>query len=191
VGGFSAQVNDDGKIAITKADGGSFTLTETVDANADTTEDAASVGLAEVTNSATTFRGQISLDSTSDITLSGSGLVAAGLDSVGNTTTTIDQVNVLTVAGATTAISSVDAALKDIATIRGDLGAVQNRFESTIANLMNVSENISAARSRILDADFAAETANLTKSQILQQAGLAMLSQANQIPQAALTLLQG
>ena len=68
---------------------------------------------------------------------------------------------------------------------------MQNRFESTIANLMNVSENISAAKSRIVDADFAAETANLTKAQILQQAGTAMLAQANTVPQAALTLLQG
>ncbi len=78
-----------------------------------------------------------------------------------------------------------------IGSIRGDLGAIQNRFTSTIANLMSVSENISAAQSRILDADFAVETANLTRAQILQQAGLAMLSQANQVPQAALTLIQG
>jgi len=75
--------------------------------------------------------------------------------------------------------------------MRGDLGAVQNRFESTIANLMNVSENISAAKSRIVDADFALETSNLTKAQILQQAGIAMLAQANTTSQAALTLLQG
>ena len=109
----------------------------------------------------------------------------------GPATVVVSDLSVATVADSQSAIASVDLALKDIATIRGDLGAVQNRFESTIANLMNVSENIAAARSRILDADFAAETANLTKSQILQQAGLAMLSQANQIPQAALTLLQG
>jgi flagellin len=75
--------------------------------------------------------------------------------------------------------------------MRGDLGAIQNRFESAISNMMNVSENISAAKSRVVDADFASETANLTKAQILQQAGLAMLAQANQVPQAALTLLQG
>jgi flagellin len=71
------------------------------------------------------------------------------------------------------------------------LGAIQNRFESTIANLQNVSENVSAARSRILDADFAAETAALTKAQIMQQAGVAMLAQANQLPQTVLSLLQG
>ena len=74
--------------------------------------------------------------------------------------------------------------------MRGDLGVIQNRFESTISNLQNVSENISVARFRIVDADFAAETAALTKSQILQQAGIAMLAQANQLPQAVLSLLQ-
>ncbi|PIE68358.1 MAG: flagellin, partial [Deltaproteobacteria bacterium] len=72
---------------------------------------------------------------------------------------------------------------------RGDLGAVQNRFESTIANLSNVSENLSAARSRILDADIAQETSTMTKQNILQQAGVSILAQANQAPQLALSLL--
>ena len=67
---------------------------------------------------------------------------------------------------------------------------MQNRFESTIANLQSVSENVSAARARIMDADFAAETANMTRAQVMQQAGVAMLAQANQLPQAALSLLQ-
>jgi flagellin len=105
--------------------------------------------------------------------------------------TAIQAVDISSQAGSESALQTIDQALSTIDTLRGDLGAVQNRFESTIANLMSVSENIAAAKSRILDADFAAETANLTKSQILQQAGLAMLSQANQVPQAALTLLQG
>ncbi len=103
----------------------------------------------------------------------------------------MDAINVSSQAGANAAIGVVDGALALIGSIRGDLGAIQNRFTSTIANLMSVSENISAAQSRILDADFAVETANLTRAQILQQAGLAMLSQANQAPQAALTLIQG
>jgi len=105
--------------------------------------------------------------------------------------TAIQAVDISSQAGSESALQTIDQAISTIDTLRGDLGAVQNRFESTIANLMSVSENIAAAKSRILDADFAAETANLTKSQILQQAGLAMLSQANQVPQAALTLLQG
>ncbi len=77
-----------------------------------------------------------------------------------------------------------------IADTRANLGAVQNRFESTISNLGNVSENVSAARSQIQDADFAAETSALTRAQILQQAGVAMLSQANSQPQMVLSLLQ-
>ncbi len=72
----------------------------------------------------------------------------------------------------------------------GDLGAVQNRLDSTISNLMNVSENLSAANGRIMDADFAAETANMTKQQILTQAGVAMLAQAKALPQQVLQLLQ-
>jgi flagellin len=87
------------------------------------------------------------------------------------------------------AIKSVDLALADISTIRGGLGAVQNRFESTISNLQNVSENLSAARSRILDADIAQETSAMTKNNILQQAGVSILAQANQAPQLALSLL--
>ena len=102
----------------------------------------------------------------------------------------VATVSLTTDTNAQAAISVIDAALGQIDSSRGELGAIQNRFESTIANLMNVSENISAAKSRIVDADFATETASLTKSQILQQAGLAMLSQANQVPQAALTLLK-
>ena len=87
-------------------------------------------------------------------------------------------------------MNSVDGALKTVDEIRGGLGAVQNRFESTIANLNNSAENISAARSRIMDADIAQETSAMTKSNILQQAGVAILAQANQAPQLALSLLQ-
>ena len=91
---------------------------------------------------------------------------------------------------AQTALDRIDDALAKVDEIRGGLGAVQNRFESTIANLNNSAENISAARSRILDADIAQETSAMTKSNILQQAGVAILAQANQAPQLALSLLQ-
>ena len=105
------------------------------------------------------------------------------------TTNTVESLDISTRDGARTAIQTVDGALDYIANIRADLGAVQNRFESTIANLQNVSENLSASRSRILDADFASETADMTKSQILIQSGVAMLAQANQLPQQVLSLL--
>ncbi|MCP3890354.1 MAG: flagellin, partial [Desulfobulbaceae bacterium] len=95
------------------------------------------------------------------------------------------------VAGANDALKIVDAALSKIDSQRGDLGALQNRFESTISNLQNVSENLSAARSRIRDADIAQETSVMTAKNILQQAGVAILSQANTTPQLALQLLQG
>ncbi len=103
----------------------------------------------------------------------------------------IDDVNISTVAGASEAIRSIDGAIAQVNSMRGDLGALQNRFETTISNLQNVSENLSAARSRIVDADIAQETSAMTKSNILQQAGVAILAQANQTPQLALQLLQG
>ncbi|WP_310598917.1 flagellin [Desulfobulbus sp.] len=87
-------------------------------------------------------------------------------------------------------ITAVDDALKIVDTKRGELGAVQSRFESSIANLQNVSENLSAARGRIMDADVAQETSEMTKQNILQQAGVSILAQANQTPQLALSLLQ-
>jgi flagellin len=188
--GYSASVNDDGLVEITKASGTAMTITESVDINGDATLDAASVGLAGISDSGTTYNGQISIATTSDVSFTGTGLTAAGLNTVGNVTTTIDLVSVDTRENALIAIESVDNALSDVDTIRGGLGAVQNRFESTIANLNNVAENLSAARSRILDADIAMETSAMTKNNILQQAGVSILAQANQAPQLALSLLQ-
>ncbi|RUO65846.1 flagellin [Pseudidiomarina planktonica] len=101
----------------------------------------------------------------------------------------LTAVSVSTTAGASSALASIDAALSVVNGARADLGAIQNRFQSTIRNLTNISENVSAAQSRIQDTDFASETAKLTKFQIMQQASLAILSQANQRPQAALSLL--
>ncbi|MBU0752787.1 MAG: hypothetical protein KJ787_07715 [Gammaproteobacteria bacterium] len=104
---------------------------------------------------------------------------------------TVNSIDVSSVTGANAAIDIVDGALARINSIRADLGAIQNRFGSTISNLTTTAENITAARSRIQDADFASETANLTRSQILQQAGVAMLAQANALPNQVLTLLRG
>jgi flagellin len=89
------------------------------------------------------------------------------------------------------ALKTVDSALSFISGERAKLGALQSRFETAISNLQVTSENTSASRSRIQDADFAAETANLSRAQILQQAGTAMVAQANQIPQGVLALLKG
>jgi flagellin len=103
----------------------------------------------------------------------------------------VNSIDISTVDGANRAIDIVDGALQQIDAARADLGAVQNRMESTISNLSIQVENLSASRSRIQDTDFAAETAELTRNQILQQAGTAMLAQANQLPQGVLSLLQG
>jgi len=88
-------------------------------------------------------------------------------------------------------LAVIDGALAQIDSSRAGLGAVQNRFSYTISNLSNISENVSASRSRIQDTDFAVETAQMTKNQILQQAGTSILAQANQIPQAAISLIGG
>jgi len=102
----------------------------------------------------------------------------------------VAAIDISTAAGAQTALGTIDSALAQVSGSRAALGAYQNRFDSVITNLQTTSENISASRSRIQDADFAAETANLSRAQILQQAGTAMVAQANQLPQQVLKLLQ-
>lgn len=104
---------------------------------------------------------------------------------------TLKDVNIRTLDGADEAILIMDYALQQVSGFRATLGAIQNRFEATISNLAVGSENLTASRSRIQDADFAAETAALTRGQILQQAGTSVLAQANQLPQSVLQLLQG
>jgi flagellin len=129
------------------------------------------------------------LSSGEALTLSGAGATATGNASAA-LAGSLDAQNVLSVSGANSTIQSIDAALTSVSTLRSTLGAIQNRFQSTINSLQGVSENLSASRSRILDTDFAAETAALTRAQILQQAGTAMVAQANQVPQNVLSLLR-
>jgi flagellin len=139
-------------------------------------------------------KGTLTLSSTQAITIAGGasdlGFGGAAGYVIGVDSTTLSQVKVDTVANANDAIKRIDAALGSVNELRGDLGAIQNRFDSTISNLATTSENLSEANSRILDADFAAETANLAKSQVLQQAGISVLAQANARPQQVLSLLQ-
>ena len=100
-------------------------------------------------------------------------------------------ISIATLTGASSALTKIDSAINAIDAKRADLGAIQNRFQSTIRNLSNIVENVSSARSRIRDTDFAKETAELTRAQILQQASTTILAQSNQRPQQALSLLQG
>ena len=125
------------------------------------------------------------------VTVAVAGGFTTGSQSIASTGTAISVIDISTAAGANTALTAIDAALTQINSSRAELGAIQNRFSSTIDNLMTNSENLSASRSRIMDADFAQETANLSRAQILQQAGTAMVAQANQLPQNVLKLLQG
>jgi flagellin len=123
-------------------------------------------------------------------TVTNSGLTAATTN-VALSGTALANIDISTIGGANTALASLDAALTAVNSQRATLGAIQNRFESTISNLQTNSENLSSSRSRIQDADYAEETAKLTRAQILQQAGVAMLAQANALPQNVLALLRG
>ena len=124
------------------------------------------------------------------VTVAVAGGFTTSSQSIASTGTAISAIDISTVTGANTALTAIDAALTQINSSRAALGAIQNRFSSTIDNLQTNSENLSASRSRIIDADFAAETANLSRAQILQQAGTAMVAQANQLPQGVLSLLR-
>ena len=134
-----------------------------------------------------------SLKADTAINVTADGGTASGLSVANNNTfvaSQVDDVKIDTFAGAQKAIGIMDSALTAVNSSRAELGAIQNRFSSVISNLNTTSENLSASRSRIRDTDFAKETAELTRSQILNQAGTAMLAQANQVPQSVLSLLR-
>ncbi|MDP1708482.1 MAG: flagellin [Gammaproteobacteria bacterium] len=183
-----------GTLTFSKADGSNLVLTETLAGNA-------AGGFAGLTGTQTS-RGTLTLsgNGVDGITITGANTAFAGSSIIaGNsqaTTTTVNftaalgTVDISSVTGANAALSIVDAALSSVNTSRAELGAYQNRFASVIASLQTTSENLTSSRSRILDADFAAETAALTRGQILQQAGVAILAQANSLPQQVLSLLR-
>ena len=131
--------------------------------------------------------GQVTLEDSTEIALFSA---APGNGQQTSNEVTLNDIDVTTRDTATQAIGALDGALTEVNSLRAELGAVQTRFESTISNLEISAENLSDARSRIRDADFAAETAALTRAQVLQQAGIAVLSQANAVPQNVLGLLQ-
>lgn len=133
---------------------------------------------------------QIGQDGTASNQISVTGVDLTSITGYSATLTATGTVNVSSATSASAAIANLDTAINSVSTNRATFGAVQNRFEAVISNLTTYSENLSAARGRLQDADFAAETANLTRAQILQQAGVAMLAQANTLPQTALALLQ-
>jgi flagellin len=141
-------------------------------------------------SASTALNFQVGEDGSADNRLSISTSLLTGIAAYNGTLTATGVVDVSSASTASGAITSMETAIQTVASNRATFGAVQNRFEAVVANLSVSVENMSAARSRIQDADFAAETANLTRAQILQQAGVAMLAQANASPQTALALLQ-
>lgn len=154
----------------------------------------ANVGIGAFTDGAQiSYVSKASADGTtsavSGVAITGAG-TAAGTTTFTEANDTVAKIDISTAKGAQSAVLVIDEAIKQIDAQRADLGAVQNRFDNTINNLKNIGENVSAARGRIEDTDFAAETANLTKNQVLQQAGTAILAQANQLPQSVLSLLR-
>ena len=206
--GIIAALNDAGtKVVLTNNTGNDIRVADTAVANAGTTTvqkmqvgtngTASAVG-GSVTLAADTaadnsiVSGYVTLDS--DKSFSAVGDSGGNAFAAGGTASTLKKVSDLDVtsfAKATDALKTVDSALGFINGERAKLGALQSRFETAIGNLQVTSENMSASRGRILDADFAAETANLSRAQILQQAGTAMVAQANQLPQGVLALLKG
>ena len=153
--------------------------------------------LTDAAADSTVVSGHVTFNSNNSFSVSSSVAVGAGSIlnvaanvSVGSQQQLVSSIDIGSVSGANSAVQIIDSAIKTISSIRGDLGAIQTRFESTISNLQTTSENLSAARSRIQDADFAAETASLTRAQILQQAGISILAQANVSQQSVLALLQ-
>jgi flagellin len=186
-------------LTVTTTDGRNITLADS-GSDSDGIEGLAGGAAGAGTTLATAYGTlELTTQDTNGITVTGQagGLTKVGLTAVTNGTdngvisgTTITNTDISTVSGANSAIASVDNALTTINSSRASLGAIQNRFESVVASLGASAENLSAARSRIRDADFAQETAALTRTQILQQAGVSILSQANALPQLVLSLLQ-
>ncbi len=202
-----------GKLTLNASDGRNIAVSQTA-TDADATGGVIGVGLRDTTagenNSsndaktaitmasgvavANTFGGTIRLTSTDAITLSGNHEAYIGYadnSSMALGASALNSVSVTSVANANVAITRVDAALTSVNNLRATFGSIQNRFDSVISNLAATAENLTASRSRIQDTDFASETANLTRAQILQQAGVAMLAQANALPQNVLALIRG
>src|ERR1700733_3480219 len=187
--GVTASLSSTGALQLTASDGRDITSTETIGAGVTGTGAALAAS-----GTATTTQGDVTLSAANNIVIGGTGSADVGFTSGGQTISlgnaTLANQNVLTVAGANATIASVDSALATVSAFQSQLGAIQNRFTAAVSNLTSTSQNLTQSRSTIQDADFAAETANLTQSQVLEQAGISVLAQANQEPQLILKLLQ-
>lgn len=200
--GVTAQFDSElGGIKLTNATGNDITITNGATANtkfdvATYKADHSALIATPVDNKGASavavVNGRVTLDSQQSFSVSdaGSGLAIGATTGTASALKSVSTLDVTTYDNAQLALAIVDSALASVNNQRAQYGALQNRFQSTVANLQATSENLSASRSRIQDTDFAAETANLTRAQILQQAGTAMLAQANTLPQNVLSLLK-
>ncbi len=192
-----------GVLTLTAADGSDITVNQDITlgaAGAGATPGAAGsgTGLAASIAGATLGTAQVdsgtlTLSANSNIAVAGTdagGAIGQGVGSIALGSATLANQNVLTVAGANSTIAAVDSALQTVSSFQSQLGAIQNRFTAAVGNLQSTAQNLTQSRSTIQDADFAAETANLTQAQVLEQAGISVLAQANQQPQLILKLLQ-
>jgi len=183
-------------LKLTASDGRNIGITDFSGGTAGTAvfaadDSATSTTTFDSTNTSSVAVGSLSLSSTEGpITLAAASTQVFSSASAQSSFSSVNTVDISSASGASSALAVIDAALDSINSGRGTLGAYQNRFESVVTSSQVAAENLSASRSRILDADFAAETAALTKAQILQQSGIAMLAQANALPQNVLALLQ-
>ncbi|MGF6495777.1 flagellin [Luteibacter sp. 621] len=182
-----------GDVTLKVGDNASFSLSGTYKSSQDLA-DAINAQSGEGINAYVGSDGAVKFASASTVTIGGTtaDLTAAGLTAgtAAASTATLADSSVKTVDGANETIARIDAALQSVSDLRSDLGAVQNRFDSTISNLSNISQNLTSSKSAITDADFAQETANMSSAQILQQAGVSVLAQANQSQQIVTKLLQ-
>ncbi len=203
--GVSASVNTSGELVLSNTDGSDIVTTQAITLGAGATA-GAGTGLGTTLaagGTGSTLKGSITVTDSKPITFTDAGSgggggsadlgfttgVATQLSQSGGQAATLANQSVLTVAGANSTISSVDAALTTVSAFQSQLGAIQNRFTAAVGNLQSTAQNLTQSRSTIQDANFAAETANLTQSQVLEQAGISVLAQANQQPQLILKLL--
>jgi flagellin len=197
-GNVTASLSSTGVVSLTAADGSNIQVTQASTGLASGTGLSTSIAGANGTTGITNY-GTVSLSANSNIAVgasagtSGTADLAALGATAGNITlgsNTLANSNVLTVSGANSTIQAVDAALSTVSAFQSQLGAIQNRFTAAVSNLTSTAQNLTQSRSTIQDANFAQETANLTQAQVLEQAGISVLSQANQEPQLILKLLQ-
>jgi len=201
--GVVASLDAGGKLQLTAADGRNIVINSSIQAVETalgftlTTLGTSPGSVAAISGLTLVATGKITLQSDKLFTLGTLGATGSsamvGFASTGvygvNSNESVSGVNIGSRKGAIKALDTIDLALENVSSQRASLGALQNRLESTINNLSTTSENLTASRSRILDADFASETAALSRNQIIQQAGVSILAQANQQPQIALALL--